>query len=51
MQVDANTGDYQYYLDPDGSNVAHFAGATYHDGKVYIGSLKNQYVALFTPEH
>ena len=52
VQVDANTGAHQYYLDPTGADVAHFAGATYAaaNGKVYLGSLQNEYIAVFTPD-
>ena len=51
VQVDGATGEHQYYLDPVGADIAHFAGATYADnGKVYLGSLYNEFLAVFTPE-
>lgn len=49
VQIDGDTGKTTYFVDRDGSEVAHLAGATYHNGKVYLGSLKNNYIGVFTP--
>ena len=50
VEVDANTGEYQYYFDVDGSYISDLNGASFHDGSLYMGSLKNKFVAVFTPE-
>ena len=50
VQVDANTGESELLLDPDGSVVSQFFGITCYKGKAYIGSLKNNFIAVFTPK-
>ena len=37
-------------VDPDGSVVAQFFGITCYNGKAYIGSLKNNFIAILNPK-
>jgi hypothetical protein len=38
---------HEYILDPDGTDVSDLAGVTYHQGKLYMGSLKNDFIAVY----
>ena len=48
MIVNAMTGEHEYLLDPNGTDLARMAGITYKDGKLFMGSLKGNYIAEYT---
>lgn len=48
MMVNARTGEHEYLLDPDGTDLARLTGITYRDGKLFMGSLKDNYIAEYT---
>ena len=48
MIVNALTGEHEYLLDPDGTDLVRMAGITYRDGKLVMGSLKDDYIAEYT---
>lgn len=39
--------DIQYYLDPTGIDIQYITGVTYHNGKLYLGSIVNHYIGVY----
>lgn len=48
VEVDpVNGGIVRLLQDPTGKDVGMFTGVTVHDNKLYLGSLKNEYIGVF----
>jgi hypothetical protein len=40
---------HRAFLDPTGTNIAMLTGATWHNKRLYLGSLQNDFIGLFDP--
>jgi hypothetical protein len=47
LEVDPSTGAFRYFQDPNGLDIAMLCGVTERDGKLYLGSLKNDYIGVY----
>ena len=47
VQVDPETKEIQYYQDPEAEEIGHLAGVTVWNNKLYLGSLKNNFVGVY----
>jgi hypothetical protein len=46
--VDAATSRYVGLVqDPSGEDIAHITGVTVHDNKIFLGSLKNDFIGVY----
>lgn len=45
-----NGGVVRYIQDPLGEDISRLAGVTVHDNKLYLGSLTNDYIAIYDLE-
>jgi sugar lactone lactonase YvrE len=50
LEVDPSTGAFRYFQDPNGLDIAMLCGVTEHDGKLYLGSLENDYIGVYNLE-
>jgi sugar lactone lactonase YvrE len=50
LEVDMSTGAFRYLQDPNGLDIAMLCGVTEHDGKLYLGSIKNEYIGVYNLE-
>jgi len=55
VHVNARNGSvsvkaFRYLQDPKGADVATVSGVTYRDRKLYLGTLTNEYIAVYTLE-
>ena len=48
VEMDPDTKDYRYIQDPTGQDLAMLTGVTYHNNKLYLGSLENDYIGVYT---
>lgn len=48
MSVDAMTGEHEFILDPQGKDISELTGVTYHEGKLYFGTLKHDFIGVYT---
>lgn len=44
---ESENGSIHYIQDPKGKDVGMLTGVTVHDNKLYLGSLKNDYIAVY----
>lgn len=47
IEVDPVTKELQYFQDPNAEDIGMIAGVTVWDNKLYLGSLKNNYVGVY----
>jgi Strictosidine synthase len=47
LVMDAETGAANLLQDPTGRDVSMLCGVTYHKGKLYLGSVHNNYIAVY----
>ena len=47
IEVDPTTKEIQYFQDPHGEDIGMLAGVTVWDNKLYLGSLRNNYVGVY----
>jgi hypothetical protein len=47
LEVDPSTKAFRYLQDPNGLDIAMLCGVTEHDGKLYLGSLENDYIGVY----
>jgi hypothetical protein len=50
LEVDPSTGDFRYLQDPKGEDITGLTGVTVHGGKLYLGSLENDFIGVYTVE-
>lgn len=47
IEVDPNSKEINYFQDPDATDIGHLAGVTVWDNKLYLGSLKNNFIGVY----
>jgi sugar lactone lactonase YvrE len=48
LEVDSVTKEVRYIQDPSGEDISMITGVTVHRNKLYLGSLKNAYIGVYT---
>jgi hypothetical protein len=47
-EFDAETGNLTVIQDPTGQDIGMLTGVTVHDNKLYLGSLRNDYIGVYS---
>jgi hypothetical protein len=47
LELDPETKEFRYIQDPTGQDVTLITGVTKHQNKLYLGSLSNNYIAVY----
>jgi hypothetical protein len=47
VEINTKTGGSALLQDPTGRDVSMLCGVTYHKGKLYLGSVHNNYIAVY----
>jgi hypothetical protein len=47
VEFDPEGGELRFIQDPNGDNVGMLTGVTVHDNKLYLGSLRNDYIGVY----
>jgi Strictosidine synthase len=47
MEVDSKTGDFRHIQDPNGKDMVVITGVTEHNGKLYLGSIVNNFIGVY----
>ena len=50
VEVDPVTKDFRFLLDPTGQDIHMLAGVTVHKNKLYLGSLENDFIGVYSLE-
>lgn len=48
VEFDPEHNHVKYIQDPTGKDIAMLTGVTYYNGKLYLGSLQNQYIGVYS---
>jgi sugar lactone lactonase YvrE len=48
IEVNPTTNQYRYIQDPTGHDISFLTGVTEHDGKLYLGSLENDFIGIYS---
>jgi hypothetical protein len=49
IEYNLQDGTHRTFLDPTGTNISMLTGATWHNKRLYLGSLQNDYIGVFDP--
>ena len=47
LEVDPVTKQHRYIQDPTGTDISMLTGVTVHENKLYLGSLRNNYIGVY----
>jgi Strictosidine synthase len=47
IEVNPKTSEYRFLLDPTGQDLRFLTGVTHYQGKLYLGSLENDFIGVY----